>query len=136
MEKQQLRKANGDVFFEAEPQANNAFIRVNWIGVQSIETMMMGANLVLTMLRQQPCPAILNCNKELIGPWNEGALFLGSKWAPQAKWLGVRHFAQVLALGIYGRTSFQLFHQLGQQHFQIGIFETEAEAEAWLTSRP
>jgi hypothetical protein len=132
---QELRKANGDVFFEAERQAENAFIWVNWIGVQSIETMMMGANLLLTMLRQEPCPAILNSNKELIGPWKEGALFLGSKWAPQAKKLGVVQFAQVLSHGIYGKTSFQHFHQLGQHHFRIETFETEAAAQAWLVNR-
>jgi hypothetical protein len=132
MDRKELRKANGDVFFEAERQAGNSFIFVNWIGIQSIEMIMMGANLLLTMLRQRPCAAILNSNQELIGPWNDGALFLGGKWAPQAKKLGVIHFAHVLAHGIYGQSSFQLFHQLGQQHLQIQTFETDAEAQAWL----
>lgn len=132
MDKKELRKANGDVFFEAERKAGSSFIFVNWIGIQTLETIMMGANLLLTMLRQNPCAAILNSNQELIGPWNDGALFLGSKWAPQAKRLGLVYFAHVLAHGIYGKSSFQLFQQFGQQHLQIETFDTDAEAEAWL----
>jgi hypothetical protein len=93
---------------------------------------MMGAHQLLTMLRQRSCPAILNSNKELIGPWNDGALLLGSKWALQAKRLGLVYFAQVLAPGIYGKTPFELFHQTGQQHLRIATFATDAAAEAWL----
>jgi hypothetical protein len=132
MDKKELRKANGDVFFEAARQVENAFILVNWIGIQSVETIMMGANLLLTMLRQEPCAALLNSNKELIGPWNDGALFLGARWAPQAKSLGMVYFAQVLAPGVYGQRSFHLFLPLAQPHLQVEIFETDAAAEAWL----
>ena len=134
MDKKELKKGNGDLFFEAERKGGNSYILVNWIGIQSLESMMMVANQLLTMLRQQPCPGILNSNKELIGPWDDGALFLGTKWARQAKILGVLHFAQVLAPGIYGQRSFQQFYQFAQQHFQIETFATDAEAEAWLLS--
>ena len=121
-------------FLRQNGKADNSYILVNWIGIQTLETMMMGANQLLTMLRQQPCHGILNSNKELIGPWDDGALFLGSKWARQAKILGVLHFAQVLAPGIYGQRSFKQFYQFAQQHLQIETFATEAEAEAWLLS--
>lgn len=112
----------------------NSYIYANWIGIQTIETIMMGAGQLLTLLRRQPCPAILNSHKELIGPWESGALFMGNQWARQAKTLGVLHFAQVLAPGIYGQRSFQIFYQLAQNHFQIETFATDAEAEAWLLS--
>jgi hypothetical protein len=134
MDKKELKKANGDLFFEAKRQAGNAYIQVNWIGIQTLETIMMGANQLLTLLRQQPCPAILNSNNELIGPWDDGAFYMGSKWAVQARILGVLHFAQVLAPGIYGQRSFQVFQQFAQQHFQIETFATNADAEAWLLS--
>ena len=132
MDKKELRKGNSDLFFEAERQGNNSFIHVNWIGIQSIEMIMLGANQLLTMLREQSCPAILNSNKELIGPWHDGALFLASQWAPQVKKLGVLYFAHVLAPGIYGQSSFERFYRLAQNHFQIETFTTDEEAEAWL----
>lgn len=134
MNKKILQKANGDVFFEATRQAGNAYLYVNWIGIQTIETMMMGANQLLAMLRRQPCPDILNSHQELIGPWDDGALFLGSQWAPQAQVLGVLHFAQVLAPGIYGQRSFRHFYQLAQHKFQIETFATPEAAQAWLLS--
>jgi hypothetical protein len=134
MDKKELKKANGDLFFEAERKAANSFIYVNWIGIQSIETIMMGANQILHILRQNPCSAILNSNKELIGPWDDGALFLGSKWVQEANMLGVVHFAHVLAPGIYGQRSFQKFYELAHKYLQIEIFKSDIEAEAWLLS--
>lgn len=133
MEKKELKKSNGDVFFEAQRKAGNAYILVNWIGVQSVETIMMGANILLNMLRQNPCTGILNSNKELIGPWDDGALFMGSRWAIQARNLGLQYFAQVLSPGIYGQRSFQQFQESAQHHFQIKTFNSDTEASAWLS---
>ena len=132
MDRKELKKASGDVFFEAEHRANNSYIYVNWIGIQSLETMMMGGNTILSMLRTKPCSVILNNNHELIGPWNEGANYLGSSWAPKARLYGVKQFLQVLAPGIYGRRSFQEFQNRASQYFQIEAFETDKEAISWL----
>lgn len=134
MKKTDLKKSNGDVFFEATRREDNAFILVNWIGIQSLETIMMGANLLLNMVREQACPVILNSNKELIGPWDDGAFYLGSSWAPRMKMLGLKHFAHVLAPGIYGIRSFETFHQFAQIHFQIEVFETDTDAITWILS--
>ncbi len=134
MDTRELIKANGDLFFEAERKGANSFIYVNWVGIQSLETIMMGANQLLSMLRHQSCPAILNSNKELIGPWDDGALFMGGKWVLEANMLGVVHFAHVLSPGIYGKRSFQKFYQLAHNYLQIETFDTDADAEAWLLS--
>lgn len=132
MDRRELRKANGDIFFEAERREGNSYILVNWTGIQSLEAIMMGASQILAMLRQRPCPAILNSNKELIGPWDDGAIFLGGSWIKQAKLLGVKYFAHVLAPGIYGQRSFKIFEQAAQQHLPVEAFETDQEAENWL----
>lgn len=132
MNKKELRKANGHIYFEAQRQPDNAYIYVNWIGIQSIEMVIMGANQLLGLLRDQSCPAVLNSNQELIGPWHDGALYLGNKWAPQAQQLGVMYFAHVLAPGVYGQSSFQKFYQAGQQYLQIKTFTTLPDAAAWL----
>ena len=132
MEKTELKKTNGDVFFEATRMADNSYILVNWVGIQSLETIMMGANQLLIMLRNKPCTAILNSNKELIGPWDAGALFMGNTWATRARMLGLNNFAHVLAPGIYGKRAFQKFYQEAQNQFHIETFETDAAARAWL----
>ncbi len=133
MDKKELKKSNGDLFFEVERKGKNDYILVNWVGIQSIETIMMGANVLLNMLRQNTCTALLNSNKELIGPWDDGALFLGNRWAIQARNLGLLYFAHVLSPGIYGQRSFAQFEAPAQHHFQIKTFNSEIEAASWLS---
>jgi len=132
MERSELFKANGDLFFEVERKPANSYIYTNWIGIQSLESILMGSKQVLTMLRREPCKAILNSNKELIGPWDDGALYMGNKWVKDLNTLGVIYFAHVLAPGIYGQRSFEKFFQLAQPYIQIEVFNTEEEAESWL----
>lgn len=132
MDKKELRKANGDVFFEANRKIGNSYIYVNWIGIQSLESIMMGGNLLLNMLRHKACSSILNSNHELIGPWEEGALYLGNNWASSARILGLLNFAHVLSPGIYGQRSFQKFENLATKHLHIQTFATDEEAAIWL----
>ena len=132
MDKKELKKASGDVFFEASRMEDNSYIRVNWVGIQSLETIMMGSGQLLSMLQKKPCAAILNSNKELIGPWDDGALYLGSTWALKAKFLGVTRWAHVMSPGIYGQRSFQKFNQLAEPYFSIEAFDSEEAAAAEL----
>ena len=132
MEHKELKKANGDVFFEVRRTTDNSFISMNWVGIQSLETIVMGCNQVLTMLREKPCPRLLNSNRELIGPWEVAVNWLAYKWAPQAKSLGLRYYAHVLSPGIYGQRSFQSLYPALQSQLNIEVFEDEKKAEEWL----
>ena len=134
MNLKELKKANGDIFFEARRQHNNAFIYVNWIGIQTLETVVMGSNHILALLRYQPCTGILNSNKELIGPWEHSINWLTYKWVPEIKNLGVRYFAHVMGPGIYGQNSFKKFQASNQHQLKIASFTDEKEAEEWLLS--
>ena len=128
----ELKKANGDVFLEIRRRPADGFIAMNWIGIQSLETIVMGGNQILSMLRQQPCQAILNSNRELIGPWETAVSWLTFKWAPQAKGLGVRYFAHVSSPGIYGRRSFDALYPSLKEMMAVKSFEDEKSAEEWL----
>jgi hypothetical protein len=135
MDKQELKKINGDIFFEAERADDNSYIYVNWIGVQSLETIVMGGNLLLAMLRKQSCSAIINNNHELVGPWEVGVNFLVYKWAPEAKVLGIRYFAHILSYGIFGRNSFDMFGPLVKSYFEVEAFENEKAAKSWVKTK-
>lgn len=128
----ELKKANGDVFLEVRQLPGDGFIALNWIGIQSLETIMMGGNLALSMLRRRPCQGILNSNRELIGPWEVATNWVVFKWAPQLKSLGLRYFAHVLSPGIYGQRSFIAVYPSLKEAFQVQQFEDEAGATAWL----
>lgn len=131
----ELKKAEGFTFFEAGRMPDNSFIAVSWVGIQSLETVVMGSNHVLAMLREKPCAGLLNSNRELIGPWEAAVSWLAHKWAPQAKALGLRYYAHVLSPGIYGRRSFELFAPSLENSFELEAFEEESRAKAWLQSR-
>ena len=128
----ELQKANGDVFCEIRRSPDNAFIFVNWVGIQSLETIVMGYNHVLYMLRTKTCPAILNNNHELIGPWDMAVNWLVHKWIPQAKALGIMYYAHILSHGIFGRRSFEQLKPALKLDFNTESFEDEALAEEWI----
>lgn len=135
-EYKELKKAEGFTFFEARRTPENTLIRVSWIGIQSLETVVMGGNQVLAMLREKPCAGLLNSNRELIGPWEAAVGWLAHKWVPQAKALGLRYYAHVLSPGVYGRRSFDLLHPILKGGFETASFEDDGSAEEWLRTRP
>ena len=114
---------------------DNNYIYINWIGIQSLETIVMGGNHILAMLREKPCEGILNSNRELIGPWEVAVNWLTYKWGPQAKELGLRYFAHVLSPGIYGQRSFQSLSPAFKEQFNLRAFDNEATAQEWLQTR-
>jgi hypothetical protein len=87
------------------------------------------------MLRERPCQGILNSNKELIGPWEEAVNWLSFKWVPQAKLLGVKHFAHVLSPGIYGQRSYNALYPRIKDKLEVHSFCDEETAIAWLQTK-
>lgn len=132
MDSKKLEKVNGDVFFEAGRMLDNSFIIANWIGIQTLETIVMGNNQILKMLRERVCPGFLNSNRELVGPWEVAANWLAYKWVPQAKELGLENFAHVMSPGIYGQRSFKKFSEAVNTRMDIKAFEDEGAAKEWL----
>jgi hypothetical protein len=135
IDRKELQKANGDVFCEIRRSPDNAFIYVNWIGIQSLETIVMGSNQVLKLMREKECHAILNDNHELVGPWDIAVSWLISKWAPQAKALGLRYYAHILSHGIFGKRSYEKLMPDLKLYFKVKSFEDEELAEQWLRLR-
>ncbi len=132
MDTKELKKANGDVYFEARRLAHNDYLFVNWIGIQSLETMVMGSNHILALLRERPCRGLLNSNRELIGPWDMAVSYLAHRWAPAANALGLRYFAHVLSPGIFGQRSFDQFSKQLKDQLILKSFEEQSQAEQWL----
>jgi hypothetical protein len=135
MDKIELKKANGDVFLEARRMPDNSFILANWIGIQTLETIVMGGNQILALLRERSCPGFLNSNKEVIGPWEIAVNWLALKWTPKARLLGLRYFAHVLSPGIYGQRSFQALYPKIAGQLEVKTFADEKEAHLWLHAK-
>jgi hypothetical protein len=128
----EIKKQTGDIFATLERMPANAYLHAHWIGIQNLETMKKGWNTYLSILKEQPCSKLLNCHKELIGPWDIANDWLTTVWAPAATSLGLRYMAHVLAPGIYGQKSFHLLHHRISDMMEIKVFEDVAEAQVWL----
>jgi hypothetical protein len=136
VERTELRKTNGDVFLEVERMPDNAYILAQWIGLQTLETVKQGGIFYTQMIKQHPCPKLLNSHEELIGPWNVANDWIVEEWTPRVQALGLRYMAQVLAPGVYGQMSFHQLHQRISNKWEIKMFDKVAAAREWLLSLP
>jgi hypothetical protein len=136
MNRTEFKKPNGDVYLVAERMPGNDYILAQWTGRQTLDTVMEGGSHYIKMLRQMPCPKLLNSHKELIGPWDIANDWIVEHWTPKVRALGLRYMAQVLAPGVYGQMSFHQLHQRIDDFFEIKMFENEEAAKEWLLQLP
>jgi hypothetical protein len=136
MERTALARENGDIFVVFERMPGNTFILAQWIGIQSLETVMLGGNHFISMLQQQPCPKLLNSHKELIGTWTMATEWAEQDWTPRVRALGLRYMAQVLAPGVYGQMSYHQLHSRIEDKLEIRMFGDERSARLWLQQLP
>jgi hypothetical protein len=128
----EFKKPNGDTFLIAERAEDNAYIHARWIGIQTLETVKEGGMFYVNMLKEKPCPRLLNNHKELIGPWDIANEWIAKEWTPMVMKLGLKYMSQVLAPGIYGKMSFHQLHQHIGDQFEIKMFDEEMPALDWL----
>lgn len=131
-----FRRADGHVYLTATRDRAHGWIHAQWSGVQTLETVQAGGLAYLDMLRNEPCPKLLNDHRELVGRFTFANDWIAQVWTPRIMQAGLRYFAQVLSPGIFGQLSMQDLHQRIGEAFEVRLFGELAEAQAWLSSRP
>jgi hypothetical protein len=135
MEEQiRLKKIFGDVFFTADRINGGSILYAQWFGVQSIETVKEGADIMLQVIHETPYTKLLNSNKNVIGSWDMALDWVENTWTPLMKKAGLRYVAQVIPTSIYATLTIENLIQRIDKNFEIRIFEEDAAAEAWLRS--
>jgi hypothetical protein len=133
-QKAALKKVFGDVYFTAERIEDNDYIKAQWFGVQSVETVKEGGYLLLKMMQGNPSSKLLNCNKNVIGAWDLALEWAETEWTPQMKKAGLRYLAQVVPVSYFASLTIEsLIHKIDDT-FEIRTFETETDAIVWLRS--
>lgn len=120
------------VFFTLEFDPINNWYYGNWIGYASTENVKIGALAHLELMREKPCPYYLNNNQELLGPWDKANDWLQQHWVPQARDLGLRYMAHILAPNIAAALSSQDLLRRVDGSFEMRIFGEMDKAKAWL----
>src|SRR5688500_2483281 len=100
--RKELKRRDGEIFITLEYQPKENWIYVNWIGLQSVETVKEGGQAMLEMLQQTGCHKILNDNRELVGPWDNANDWVEQTWTPNMIANGLRYLAFIVSYGRYG----------------------------------
>jgi hypothetical protein len=130
--KTELKRRDGAVFITLEHRTKEGWIYVNWMGLQSVETVREGGEAMLDMLRQTGCHKILNDNRELVGPWDNANDWVEQTWTPKMIASGLKYLALVVSFGRYGQLSARDAHQRIGDSFEMRLFDDHAKARDWL----
>lgn len=108
------------------------WLRATWSGFVDAWEAQRGAQNYLNQLEKIRCAYLLNDNSPMQGPWFDSLHWVQLIWAPEAARMGLRYLAHVVqANTLHDVLTDDTFAPLGCE-FELQIFQTVAEAEAWL----
>ena len=127
-----LKNSLNNTFLTLEFDPINNWYFANWIGYASPENVKEGALKYLELMKEKPSAFLLNNNQELVGPWDKANDWLENIWIPQARELGLKYMAHILAPNIAAALSSQDLHRRVDGHFEMRIFGEMEKGKAWL----
>ena len=130
--KKVLTNSFDKVYLTIEFDEVNNWIYNNWVGVLPTEKVIQGCQATLDFLREDPCPHMLNDNRNIVGSWGSANDWIAKHWVPQALTLGLKRFAHIVSPGIFGQASAaEMVTRVGTQ-LEIRLFQDFELAKAWL----
>ncbi|TGE29894.1 hypothetical protein [Hymenobacter metallicola] len=100
-----------------------------------MSTVMDGGLTHLDMLRQQPCPKLLNDHRDLVGTFSEANAWIQEVWTPLIISAGLHSIGQVVSPDIFGQLSIEdLQHRISDQ-LDIYLFDSLPTAQSWLRAQ-
>lgn len=130
-----LRRGDGSVFLTLQYNQREDWVHARWYGRQTLGTVMNGGLTHLEMLRQQPCPRLLNDHRELVGTFVEANDWIQQVWTPLIMAAGLRSIGQVVSPDVFGQFSIEdLQHRIGDQ-LDLHLFESLEAAQTWLRAQ-
>ncbi|WP_026463196.1 hypothetical protein [Adhaeribacter aquaticus] len=132
--KKVLRKLDGGEFITIEYKSHEGWVYVNWIGLQSVETVKAGGEAMLEALKETGCSKFLNDNRELVGPWDKANDWVQTNWTPRMLEAGLKYLAFIVSHGRYGKLSAEDAHRRIGNKFEMKLFDSYDKATTWLQS--
>ncbi len=130
----EINNAFGKVFLTVEYDASRHLVHNMWMGYQTLESVMLGANACLEMVERFKCPFILNDNRLVVGPWNHATDWIADDWSPRAVALGLSHFAIVVSQDSLAALSAETMAEKVTDSYFVRIFGEFDQARQWLAS--
>lgn len=132
--KREISNAFGKIFLTVEYDAAHGLVYNNWMGYQTLESIILGANACLEVLGHFKCPYLLNDNRLVVGPWDHATDWIASDWTPRAIAAGLTHFAHVVSPESFAALSAEAMSAKTSGSFHMRIFGDFGEAREWLAA--
>ena len=110
------------------------WIYMDWIGLQSVESVKEGCEKLLTFLVSERCHKVLNDNTRVTNIWSDVSIWVAVDFFPRAKKAGLQYLAWIYSPDQFSRLSTDevLSHQTANI---ITIpFNSYEEARNWLAA--
>ncbi|MCB2377589.1 hypothetical protein LGH70_08345 [Hymenobacter sp. BT635] len=131
-----LYRGDGTAYVTVERNQQENWIHARWLGRQTLGTIMDGGLTYVDMLREQPCPKLLNNHRALVGTFTDANDWIQQVWTPLIITAGLRYFAQVVSPDVFGQLSIEdLQHRIGDV-LHIQLFDSLEAAQSWLRAQP
>jgi hypothetical protein len=130
-----LRRGDGSVYLTIEHNRDENWIHARWYGRQTLGTVMDGGLTYLDLLRQTPCPKLLNDHRDLVGTFTEANDWIQQVWTPLIIKEGLRSIGQVVSPDIFGQLSIEdLKYRIGNQ-LDFYLFDNLEDTQTWLRAQ-
>lgn len=134
----ELKADNGQVFYTLEYLPKEAVYYSRWFGSYlPVEYIKQAALLYLEEIKKNPCPRLLNDNREVEGVWDEANQWLAEEWIPAALAAGLKKFAHIYSPDLYAQLSADFLADNVEKTpgaFEIRLFDSYDTALEWLVS--
>lgn len=130
--KKELTNSFGKVYISITFDRQFNWIYNNWLGYQSFENVVAGANACLEFIRRYQVSCVLNDNRLVVGPWHHATDWIAKDWTPRAIAAGMKFFAHVVDRQTLAGMSAEEMHQKVGNFFEMRVFDDLQEARVWL----
>lgn len=127
-----LRNSFGQVYLTITPVPADGWIYIEWCGVLSVDSVMQGAEAVLTVMQEVGGSYLLNDNRAVVGSWNQANAWIAENWMPRAVAFGLRRFAHVVPPGTFVQASAEEMRKRAADQFAMELFTSLEDAKEWL----
>lgn len=132
--KREINNVFGKVCLTIEYDAEHGLVYNNWLGYQTLDSIILGANACLEVLERFSCPLLLNDNRLVLGPWDHATDWIANDWAPRAIGAGLTHFAHVVSPESFAALSAEAMQVKISGSFHMRTFGDFADAREWLAA--
>lgn len=130
-----LRRGDGTVYLTIEYDQDENWIHARWYGRQTLGTVMDGGLTYLDLLRQTPCPKLLNDHRDLVGTFTDANDWIQQVWTPLIIKEGLRFIGQVVSPDIFGQLSIEDLKFRISDQLDIYLFDNLEDTQAWLRAQ-